>query len=223
MLSSSPSAPDDVVGVASDVPQTMLSPLATVPHTMLSRRRGTAVPQTMLSPPSPHAVPHTMLRAHALALGLDDAARSARWLPQMIWPAPRVSAPVSCGSGAPSRRTSPGARRRACSGSPRPAAAGCSRHTTCAVLPGSPLIRFGVRFGFASQHQRHRAADDRRRHARAAQRQIRLRARARSVPANQRHAAWSCRTCCPARRARRCPCPARRRSGFAAKSMNVGP
>ena len=73
------------------------------------------------------------------------------------------------------------------------------------------------------QHQRDRAADDRRRHARAAQRQIRLRAAPGSARRQAGTAPWSRRTCCPEPPATPCPCRARPGPAWRAKSMNVGP
>ena len=155
-----------------------------VPHTMLSP--SLAVPQTMLSPslePCPTRCCRRRSRAssprptrrrvrHAFAVGLSTPPLEHVVAPDDVL-APASSAPASSSPAARSRRTAPGARRRACSGSRRPGAAGCSPDTSCAVYCEDRLDQVRRQVRIRLQHQRDRAADDRRRHARAAQAQIR--------------------------------------------------
>ena len=172
-------------------------------------RREDIVPHTTLSPVDVQRLrraPDDVV-AHAFARRLDDAARQP------------VVAPDESGG---SRPTAPASGRRPRVRVELRQAHGAERVEEAGALPQRAVagirlrgvlqdrldqVRRQVRIRL--QHQRDRAADDRRRHAGAAQASDTACEPSRSVPVSRNAALVDVEACCPAPPARRCRCPAR--------------
>ena len=122
------SVPHTMLSSPSEVPQTMLSSPSEVPQTMLS---SSAVPQTMLSQSLAGGAPDDVvvvggLRDAPVRADLEGVRRrqDEATVESVVAPddslAPHLLAWARGRPAAPSRRTSRGARRPACSGSRRP-------------------------------------------------------------------------------------------------------
>ena len=126
------------------------------------------------SPSSVVDAPHITSVRQALARGLSTPP-PMRWLPQLMCAFHGVgSFRVRRRSGIAGERLSPAARRRARSGTRRPASGRRSRAVLGGVLQDR-LDEVRRQRRIRLEHQRDGARDDRGRHARAAQAQIRLR------------------------------------------------
>ena len=153
----------------------MLSPSAIVPHTMLSPSLAAChrrAPDDVVAIGGVLAMPHTTFARPGIRLGQDDAARQAVVAPQDLAAPDRLRRhPVARLRIRVELRQAHGAERVEEPGA-------LPQRVVARVLLRGVLenrldqVRRQVRIGL--QHQRDRPADDRRRHAGAAQAQIRL-------------------------------------------------